>query len=357
MKKEVRLLRDKAVTSLILSIEHFNRPSDVGRVEAVLIFLDHSFEMLLKAGILHKGGKIREKANKQTIGFDLCVRKAVSDGNVKFLGPEHALLLQGINGLRDAAQHHLVDVSEAHLYLQAQAGLSIFRKLFKMLFGEDLRLHLPERVLPISTAAPLDLETLFTTEAEEIRRLLKPGSRRKIEATAKLRSLAIVEGAFQGEKVQPSDADLRKSAASLVKGKPWTEIFPSVASINLGVKGYGPSIDLKITKKGDTPVTLVPEGTPGAMTVAVKRVDELGFYSLGRDQLASAVDLTGPMTTAFVRYLNLKADIECYKKIQVGKVVFDRYSQKAIAKIKEALKIVAPQEVWRKHGMTKKAHV
>ena len=61
MKKEVKLLVKKAVNSLILSIEHFNRPWDKGRPETVLILLDHSFELLLKGAILHKGGKIQKK--------------------------------------------------------------------------------------------------------------------------------------------------------------------------------------------------------------------------------------------------------------------------------------------------------
>lgn len=51
----------------------------------MLIFLDHSFEMLLKAAILHKGGKIRERRAKNTLGFDACVRRGLSDatGNKK----------------------------------------------------------------------------------------------------------------------------------------------------------------------------------------------------------------------------------------------------------------------------------
>jgi hypothetical protein len=122
MKKEAGILFNKALNSLILSIEYFNRPWDRGRTEAVLIFLDHSFEMLLKAAILHRGGKIREKRAKQTIGFDGCVRKALSEGTVKFLAHEQALSLQAINSLRDAAQHHIVQLSEQHLYLHAQSG-------------------------------------------------------------------------------------------------------------------------------------------------------------------------------------------------------------------------------------------
>jgi hypothetical protein len=101
-----------SLNSLILSVEHFNRRWDQGRTDAVLMFMDHSFEMLLKAGILHRGGHIREPGQKNTIGFDHCVRRALSDGKVKFLTDEQALTLQAINGLRDAAQHHLVDISE-----------------------------------------------------------------------------------------------------------------------------------------------------------------------------------------------------------------------------------------------------
>jgi len=44
MRKEAKLLLEKSVDSLILSIEMFNRPSDCGRVHAVLILLDHAFE-------------------------------------------------------------------------------------------------------------------------------------------------------------------------------------------------------------------------------------------------------------------------------------------------------------------------
>src|SRR5438128_271680 len=131
MKKEVKILKIKAVDSLILSIEHFNRPYDRGRICSVLIFLDHSFEMLLKASILHKGGKIREKRARQTIGFDACVRKAFSDGRIKFISEEQTLTLQFVNSLRDAAQHHLLEISEQYLYIQAQAGLTLFRDIYK----------------------------------------------------------------------------------------------------------------------------------------------------------------------------------------------------------------------------------
>ena len=96
MRKEVRQLREKAIYSLVLSIDHFNRPWDRGRTEAVLILLNHSFEMLLKAVIRERLGKIRKASEKQTIGFAACVRKGltdVEDGGDLGRPPRHSIVL------------------------------------------------------------------------------------------------------------------------------------------------------------------------------------------------------------------------------------------------------------------------
>lgn len=355
MKKEANILFNKARNSLILSIEHFNRPWDKGRAEAVLIFLDHSFEMLLKSAILHRGGKIREKRAKQTIGFDGCIRKALSDGTVRFLTNEQALSLQAINSLRDAAQHHIVDLSEQHLYLHAQSGLTIFREVLKNVFNRDLITLLPERVLPISTTSPKDIASFFETEIDEIKKLLKPKSRKTVEAFAKLRGLTILEGAIQGERLQPSTGDLKRISGQIQSGLSWDKIFPGVASIEFTTKGYGLSLDLRITKKEGVPVHVVPEGTLGAAVVAIKRVDELAFYNLSLTQLAEKVGLTGPKTLAIIRHLNLQSDRDCFKQIVIGKTKFNRYSQKAIEYIEKELPIVSMEKIWAQYGTRRKA--
>jgi hypothetical protein len=315
------------------------------------MLLDHAFEMLFKAIILHRGGRIREPRSQQTIGFDACVRKGLSEPKIKFLNANQALTVQIINSLRDAAQHHILDISEQHLYIQAQAGLSLFRDTVKSVFGEEVHAYLPIRALPLSTTPPTSLAALFDMEAAEIKKLLSPGIRRRTEAEAKLRSLAIVENSLSGLKTQPSIGELRRLAAEIGLGKKqWNEIFPGVASVTLTADGYGPSIDLRISKTG-VPIQLVPEGTPGATVVAVKRVDELGFYSLGRDQLAEKVGLSGPKTTAVIRFLKLKEDQSCYRQIAIGKSKFDRYSPKAIEKIFDAVKKSSIDDIWKSHGI------
>lgn len=346
MKRESRLLLAKACDSLVLSIESFNRPYDRGRVSSTLILLDHSFEMLLKAAILHKGGSIREKRAKETIGFDACVRRGLSDGRIKFLDEEQALLLQAINGLRDAAQHHLLDVSEAQLYLHAQAGLTLFRDLMRSVFAQDVRDYLPRRVLPVATSAPTDLATMFDSEVDEIVRLLSPGRRRHLEAEARLRPLAILDSTMAGEKGQPSATDLRRLGRSLLAGSDWRDVFRGVSAIELTSEGTGPSLSLRLTKKEGIPVHLVPEGTPGASVVALKRVDELGFYCLGAHDLAAKCDLTMPKTVAVVEYLGLRADSDCYKEFRIGRSVHKRYSIKAVERVKACLEQTSVDEIW-----------
>jgi len=351
MKKEARLLRDKAINSLILCIEHFNRPWDRGRVEAVLILLDHSFEMLLKASILHRGGRIRDRRARETIGFDKCVRIALDDGTVKFINSDQALTLQMINAMRDAAQHHLVVVSEPQLYMHTQAGVTLFRDLLKDVFAGNLLEEMPARVLPVSSTPPGDLVSLFENETDEIRKLLGPKSRRSTEASARLRALAIMDGSIRGERFQPSAAEIKKLARNIRSGKPWKGVFPGVASIELSPAGTGPAISLRLTKKEGIPVQLVPEGTAGAAVVAVKRVGELDYYNLGRDDLAKKVGLSGPKTTAVIRYLGLRDNPDFYKEFIVGHTSFGRYSQKAIGKIRETLKEKNIDEIWRSHGV------
>lgn len=347
MKREARLLLDKACDSLLLCIEHFNRPHDRGRVTTTLILLDHSFEMLLKAAILARGGKIKEKGKKETLGFDACVRKGFSDGAIKFLVEEQALQLQAINGLRDAAQHHLLDISEGHLYIQAQAGVTLFRDLLKSIFGQELKEFLPERVLPVSTTPPTDLVSLFEHEVEEIQRLLRPGSRRKIEAEAKLRPLAVLDAAIRGEKGQPGSGELRKLADKIVKGIHWETLFPGVAAVELAPTGTGPTIALRLTKKEGIPVRLVKEGTPEASVVGVHRVDELSYYSLGARELAEKIGESQNKVVAVVDHLDLRDDPACYKEFRIGRVRHKRYSQDAITRIKDELKRTPIETIWR----------
>ena len=347
MRREARLLLQRACDSLVLSIEFFNRPHDRGRINATLILLDHSFEMLLKAAILHRGGKVREKGANETIGFDACVRRALSTGGIRFLEDEQALVLQTINGLRDAAQHHFIEITEGQLYVHAQAGVTLFRDLLRSVFDQDLTKHIPCRVLPLATTPPTDLETLFDAEIEEIRKLLGPGRRRQIDAHARLRPLAILDSAIMGEKGQPSARRLGQIGKALKKGIRWQDLFEGVAAVELVSDGSGHALSLRFTKKEGIPIHVVPEGTPGASVVAMRRVSELGYYNLGANQLAEHVGLTTPKLVEVVRHLGIREKPDCYKEFRIGGSIHRRYSQNAIAAIQEGLVGTSVDEIWQ----------
>ncbi|MCW5921455.1 MAG: hypothetical protein KIS77_03870 [Saprospiraceae bacterium] len=353
MKKEVKHLYNKAIESLILSVEIFNRPSDSGRVHGVLIFMDHSFEMLLKSGILHKGGQIRDKRKSETIGFSMCVKRALSEGAIRFLSEGESLTLNTINSLRDAAQHHVLEMSEQHLYFHAQAGLTLFRDLALRLFNDNLRERIPSRVLPLSTIPPTEIQEFFSNEVEDIRRLLQPRSRKSLEASERLRGLAIMENTTQGVDTQPSNSTLNKIIKRLKSGDDWAEIFPGVATLTFTAEGYGPSLDLRIVKQGGIPVQVVPEDTAGVQ-VALKRVNELDFYNFSRNELADKMGLSGPKTSAAIEYFKIKEDPECYKSIKIGKSKFDRYSPKTIKSIQVGLEKEDIEQVWGNYSGKRK---
>ena len=98
MKKEVRQLREKAINALVLSIDHSTGPGiAAGRRPYSSCWITRS-RWLLKAAIRQRLGKIRKAREKQTIGFDACVRKGLTDAKLKFLTNEQALTLQSITG-------------------------------------------------------------------------------------------------------------------------------------------------------------------------------------------------------------------------------------------------------------------
>jgi hypothetical protein len=193
------------------------------------------------------------------------------------------------------------------------------------------------------------LTALFDNEVAEVKRLLQPGLRKRLQAQARLRPLAILDASIKGEKGQPPPGRLKKLGNELASGKTWQELFPGVASMEISAEGAGPTLSLRFTKKEGVPIQVVPEGTPGAAVVGIKRVDELSFYNLSLSQIAEMVGLTRPKTIAMIRHLGIETDPDYFKLITIGKVKFKRYSQKAAASIREELPKVSIDEIWKAH--------
>ena len=78
---------------------------------------------------------------------------------------------------------------------------------------------------------------------------------------------------------------MQRYAQAIENGIDWQEIFPGAAAVEISTEGNGPTMSLRITNKEGIPTQYVPLGTPGAMIIATKRVNELGFYNLGATQV------------------------------------------------------------------------
>jgi hypothetical protein len=331
MRREARQLLEKAGDSLILGIEIFNRPNERGRVTATLILIDHAFEMLLKAAILHRGGTIREKGREnQTISFTLCVRRALSDSKIAFLSQEQSITLQALNSLRDAAQHHLVTLSEESFYLHTQTAVTLFGDLLNSVFEQKLVSMMPARVLPISTRPPVDLLTLFAQEHDVVRQLLRPGGRKAQLAEQRLRAMVILDRAVKGEEGQPSEAELKAIARDVRNGRSWRDLFPGVAAINITVEGTGPAISLRLSKQEGVAVKVTKEGDPGAAAIAIRRVNDTDVFTLGLKDLAKKLSINEFETSALVYHLGIKNDKDAFKVLKIGASKHPRYSQKAL---------------------------
>jgi len=342
MKKEAKTLHEKAVDSLVLAVDHFNRCWDRGRTEAVLIFLDRAFELLMKAIIVERGGSIRDKRDRaMTIGFDQCLRKCLSDKQVKCLDAEDAMGLQNLNSLRDAAQHYIVEPSEGQLYVYAQAAVTVFSRLTKDVLSLPLHNDVPDRVCLVSARPPTDFGTLLDLEFADVAAMVAPGSRKRLDAKARLRTLSVLESSIGGEKAQPTDRELDKVVTRINEGEDWRTIFPGVATLRIDPEGDGPELTLRITNNQGEAVRLVAEGTPGAAVVAVKKTNELDHYSLGFNDLKDKVvakfpELNRTSVLRLISSLQIQDNLDCFKEFKIGGINHKRYSRIALDRLIKA---------------------
>jgi hypothetical protein len=207
LRQEARVLKGKALSSLVTAMEAFNLSRDDGRATRVLLHLQHAFEMLLKAALVQAGVSVFDRKTGRSIGFDKCVNLALADSTIK-LGDADAGTLRAIDAMRDDEQHWFNEVPEQLLYLHARAGVTLFDEVLQRAFGERLASHLPVRVLPVSAAPPQELAILLDDEYSQIAALLRPGRRARHQARARIRTLLAMEAHVDPEaRVSSKDVD------------------------------------------------------------------------------------------------------------------------------------------------------
>lgn len=348
-KPDVEALLKQALDSLILGIEHFNRPSECGRIASILLMLDHGVEMLLKAAILDRGGDIRNPKNGFAHSIETCLNRAANDAQIKFLSDDERRTFQVLNGLRDQAQHYLVDVSEQILYTVAQGTVTLFAELLPRLFGRHLTDHLPKRVLPISVNPPQDIQVLMDDEFNQLKELL--ANRTGSTATEpRLRSLLAIDRALNLQPTQIPDDELQAAVETIQQSNKWEDVFKGISQVKLSADGTGVDVAIHITKKDGIPVRVARDGEDPQAVIAVRKINDTDFYCFNTTTLAKKVGLSAPKTLALIRYLNLQDDPDCFKRIVIGRSPFKMYSGNALSRLKDAVPEVDMDEVWRTHG-------
>jgi hypothetical protein len=114
----------------------------------------------------------------------------------------------------------------------------------------------------------------------------------------------------------------------------------------------GPGLSLRITKKEGEAVQIVPEGTPDSTVVAVRRVNELDFYSLGLHDLAHKLGVIPTRLLWLINKDRMQEDADFFKVIRIGKSTHKRYSVKCLEALRATLTRTNLSELWAKRNVT-----
>lgn len=349
LRQEVKVLKAKAIASLRSSVSAFNDPDDEGRHTRVLLTLQHAFEMLLKAALVHtqqRGESVFDKKSGRSIGFEKCIAIATERSAIKLTDSEVGVL-RAIDAMRDDEQHWFNQVSEQILYLQSRLAITAFDDILRRVFGESLADHLPVRVLPLSLDPPQSFDTLLDSEYSAITELLRPGKRMAHEARARIRTLLALES-HVGEESKVSQKDVDRVQKGIREGQPVGQVFPKLVMLRTEAGGVGTELVVRMSKKEGAPVHYVSdESAPAA---AIREVDLQKKFHLRASDLAKKVLLTGPRCVALRRHLALDEDGKVSHTFKFGSQNHLLFSDHAVTLLREALEVVDMEAIWASHS-------
>lgn len=327
----------------------FNSPDDDGRATAVLLHLQHSFEMLLKAALVQaRVPGVFDKETGRSVGFARCLHEAQEASGVKLTSDE-AGALRAVDALRDEEQHWFTVVDEGLLYLHTRAAVTLFDDLMHRAFGDRLADHLPLRVLPVGSEPPQDFQTLVDREYDNIAALLKPHRRARAEAEARLRALLAMEGHVEPD-TRVSVTDVRRVVSGVRAGKSREQVFPKLSQVAASVAGEGLTVEVRFVKKDGLPVQFV-KADEAVDAAAVRVVDLQRKFHRSAGDLAASIALTSPRAGALRAHLGIDADETCRYVFTFDSQKHVRYSDNAYTRMRDALAAgVDMAAVWAAHS-------
>lgn len=344
----VRVLRGKAIASLRTGVAAFNGLDGDARTTTVLLHLQHAFEMLLKAILeAKKDPGVFDKRTQKSISLERAINRCQQIGAVK-LTDEEAGVIRHLDAMRDAEQHWHLVVDEGLLYHNARTAVTLFDDLLQRVFSENLSDHIPKRVLPISAEAPLALDLLVDREFTRIAELLKPGRRASAEAKARVRALLATEAIADADAAEVREDDVRRVTRGIRDGKTRQQVFPKLTGYTSDIQGDGVAVEVRIVKSGGLPVTYTDD--PDADTAAIRTVDLEKKFHMGAYDLADKAGVDRTRAVALRRHLGLDNDDDHFSHVfKFGSTRLRRYSNNALTAMRDAVKTVDLEKVWKSH--------
>jgi len=336
MRRKSGMLLERAKNSLILAVDFFNRPYDVGRKEASIIMLHHSFEMLLKAVVFEKLQRIRNPKEDKNYSFDKCLNLCFN--HLQLLDERAARTLSQVNGFRDAAMHDVLDVPEGLLYYYAQQSLFVFAALLKQVFKKELYDILPDRLLPVSTNPPEDIAVIFDREFTAMRRLLTTGKRKHEAVEAKLRVYRVIEANMKPQEGELAVDSTETLIKKLKRGDSWHDLFPNMAAAQVG-EGQGPLLAISIgTGKDAIPVRIDKEAAEA--TIAVRKVSTEVTHPLIATDVWEELNINSYHFQMLIKLFNIKGNSSFHTTVRVSRRTSEpnhKYSRELVAVLRKAV--------------------
>ncbi|MBB1243133.1 hypothetical protein GL263_06065 [Streptomyces durbertensis] len=332
LRRESRILKDKALASLTNAVTAFNSPqASASRTTVTLMSAQHCFEMLLKGALVQRKVDIFDRNADMSFGFDKCINLCAEKLGVS---EQEAGYLRMIAKLRDAEQHWYGVVSEGILYTCMRAAVTLFDELLQRAFGESLAKHLPDRVLPVSTLPPKHIQTLIDEEFTQVRELLQPGKRHGAEARGRIRTLLALQ-ALEVDDLQISERDIDRVEGGIKRGVEPAELIPNLSTIGTEVTGEGINVTVHFTKRGGAPVRWAGGDEAAA---AVRTEDPWKKYHWTRGKLGEKLKLSTGHAAALRWHLKIDEDESCHIQRFHNKTRIDGYSDNAFNKMRDAMK-------------------
>lgn len=297
-----------------------------------MLMLAHSLEMLLKAVIYEMRGQIRDRGEQYSFKFGRCINIAHSD--LGCIESSDLPILWAIKQDRNAAAHDYIAFSEDLLWLHVRSGVTVFSKVLKLAFEEDLPDSIPSRVIPISSLPPTDARALIEREMNDISAMLKPGLRQSDTARARIRPLLALDGATTGREDSPTEIELDRAVRAFKSGKNWIDVFPGLAMLEIATaRGSGADeVQLRISKEGEGP--LVRLARPGEEHGALlyRKSDPFDEYGIKLSDFGRRLDASQNDGYALIWFLRLKDDAAAYycRKTKAGNIQFQGLSARAL---------------------------